>query len=418
MKENYDVIIIGGGAAGLFAAGRIDGKKVAVLDHMQRVGKKILSTGNGRCNLSNENISKEDYFGSEPEFIDSVLSGFTPDDACRYFESIGVPVTVKEGRIYPRSLQASAVLDALRFYAAENGARIITSFKINSIVKSQDLFEIKGHIDSEKGTENYVFYAKSVILATGGLAAPKTGSDGLGYNIAVSFGHRLKDTMPHLAPLRSPNKFLPALSGVRIESLITLMIDDKPVMDNYGELQFIKDGISGIVTFELCAHAGYALSDGRSVKVLIDLLPGVSKESIKADLNNRRNVFSNRTAENMLCGILNKKIISVLCKLCDISPGGSADDFTKYTVNKFADYLKGLPVLIKSAYGYDTAQVTAGGIDTSDIDSHTMESKLCPGLYFAGEILDVTGRCGGYNLHWAWGSAALAAKNISESGCA
>ena len=420
MRRDYDVVIIGGGAAGL-AAGCFIGLsgrrlKVAILEHSSRVGSKLLSTGNGRCNLSNESVTAGDYSGwsagSKEEFAKAPLSAFTPGDARDFFAGLGVPLTSKEGRLYPRALQASGVLDALRFCCVENNVEIITLANINNMAKREGAFEIKGDIGDEAASERLFVRAGRVILATGGLAAPRTGSDGSGYALAKGFGHSVTDTMPHLAPLKSNERFLTALSGVRTEAVLSLYAGDRHIADNSGELQFTKQGISGIVSFELCAQAGYALKDNQKVTVYADLLPKEAADDLISDIRHRKDIFGSRSCADMLLGIANKKIVTTLCKLSGVSAGKNAAEFTDEAIISFTRLIKALPIRISGISGYDDAQVTAGGIDTRDIDPHTMGSRLCPGLYFAGEIVDVTGRCGGYNLHWCWASAFSAVKSL------
>lgn len=379
-----DIAIIGGGASGIAAAifAARSGKKVAVLEKNQRVGKKILSTGNGRCNFTNANASVAHY---NSDFVEYALGRFSQKDAVRFFDELGLLAKEEaEGRIYPLVGQATAILDVLRLEMDRLGVRTICDFDVATIKKDKENFIIK----SKTGDE---ISAQKVIVATGGMAAPKTGSDGSGYRLLTALGHTRTTLVPSLVQIKTKR----GIQGVRANGKITLE-DGKSAI---GEIQFASTGISGIPAFGLAKY----VKEGEIISV--DLLPEYNYDEVLALLKKR----PVQTMETYLIGIINKTLAQVLLKECGITPlSKSSKDLTDKEIKKIAGKIKKWDFVAGSPMPWENAQVTAGGITLSEVNEKTMESKLVPGLYITGELLDIDGACGGFNLQWAWASGYVA----------
>lgn len=399
----YDTIIIGGGASGLCTAilSKTENNSILIIDHADRVGKKILSTGNGKCNLTNR-FCKVDLFDSNPEgiypyypeqnrsFAESVIGQFDSDQTISFFESLGMLLEDKNGYIYPRSEQASSVLDMLRFRCEDLGIDMVTNYQPMKITRKKGLF----HVDDEYSCHN-------LVLATGGMSVPKTGSDGSGYEYAKAFGHSIVEPIPCLCALRCSDPFFKELAGVRNDSKVTLLDEEKnPLMEVTGNLQFNDYGVSGIPVFQISSLAGRLLKEGKQLFLRIDLLPEFSMQELGEFLDQKK--------DHMLLGILNKKLAMVVEKEArnkkdhdDVTPG-----------NLRAMIIKKFKVHPVSLNPFTESQVTAGGVSVDEISPDTCASKLVVNLYFAGEIIDINGICGGYNLQWAWATAHAVAKAI------
>jgi len=386
VKSN--VSVIGGGASGILAgifAAR-NGACVTILEKNPRVGKKILATGNGRCNFTNVNLTYEDY---NSDFVRYALEEFSPYDAINFFKETGLLSRVEaEGRVYPLSGQATALLDVLRLELSRLSVKVITDFDVERIEKQGDTFKIYSN--------NQCVKADKVIVATGGMASPKSGSDGKGYQLLKSFGHHTTKLVQSLVQLKTEK----SVGGVRAYGKITIPNG----MSDTGEIQFNNYGLSGIPVFGLAKYVK------KGDAVLLDLLPDYTEEQVKTILKNR----PMQTMETYLIGILNKALGQLLLKECGISPlSRMSNTLSDSDITKIVKKIKAWEFCVTGAMPWDNAQVTAGGIELSEIDEKTMESKLCKGLYVTGELLDIDGPCGGYNLHWAWASGRLAG---SEAG--
>ncbi len=382
MKNN--IAIIGGGASGLIAAiaAARNGAYVTIFEKNQRVGKKILSTGNGRCNFTNINASIENY---NSEFTAFALKSFSPKDTISFFEEIGLLARVEdEGRVYPFSGQASAVLDVLRLEVERLQIAVRTEFDVAQIIKKNDGF----FVASKMGERHF---ADKVIVATGGMAAPKSGSDGAGYMLLKSLGHSVTELFPSLVQIKTAK----SIQGVRAYGRVTMQNGKT----SKGEIQFNSYGISGIPVFGLSKYA----KKGESV--YIDLLPDYTQSEV-LELLKKRPV---QTMETYMTGILNKSLGQMLLKECGISPlSKMSSELTAKEVEKIADTLKKWRFEITGVMPWDNAQVTSGGIRLSEINPETMESRLVKNLYVTGELMDIDGDCGGFNLQWAWSSGFVA----------
>ncbi|WP_312443538.1 NAD(P)/FAD-dependent oxidoreductase [Lacrimispora sp.] len=397
MKQQ--VIIVGAGASGLAAAIQAarQGASVTVLEHTARPGKKLLSTGNGKCNLTNLMTPDDAYRGGQPEFIKKVLERIPVGQTLEFFRNLGLVLTDWNGYVYPNTGQAASVLEALLFELDHLGVSIVTDCQVEEIRKDLSLMTSKGKKKAD-----------AVILAAGSMAAPKTGSDGSGYQLASALGHRIIKPLPALVQLRCREKWYKQAAGVRTEAAVTLKIDGKAAAADRGELQFTDYGISGIPVFQVSRFAAREMDAGRNVTAELDLFPSMDFESTRQLLLERARHFGYRPAEEFLNGVLNHKLARILLKEAGIPNEGFVKDITASQIKKLASSLKGLKTEIIAANSFDQAQVCSGGIDTREVDPNTMESKLINGLYLAGEILDVDGICGGYNLQWAWSCGILA----------
>lgn len=403
----HDLIIIGGGASGIFAAiiAKDFGIDVAIVESNNRIGKKILTTGNGRCNISNTNIEYNKFHSNNLGFPNYILSKFTSKDTEEFFKSLGLNlVDLDSGKLYPLSLQASSVLDIFLMALADRNIPVYLSTNVNTIKQNSDGFEIKAFPDS-------TFTSKTVILATGGNSAPNTGSDGSGYTLAQNLGHSIVKPLPALVQLKLDYNKLKAISGVKFNGKATIIIENKEIQTDFGEILFTDYGISGPPILQLSRIASSALWSKKNVHIKIDLMNNLTYDELKDMLENHWGILSYRSLYNSLIGIINKKLIPIILKEANVDNiHKPCWEITWKEKNSILKLLKEWTFKVTDTNGFKNSQVTAGGIDTSEVDSHTLHSKIIPGLYFTGEILDVDGDCGGFNLQWAWSSAAIAAK--------
>lgn len=394
--------------AGISAARK--GAKVLILEHMDSAGKKILATGNGKCNFTNEKQGIAYYRGKNPAFVLPVFEQFGLTETLELFEELGiVPRSKRDGCYYPASGQASSVREVLLLECRRLKVRIAYNVGIRSIKKESDCFIF----DTKQGE----FQSVSCILATGGKAAKKTGSDGSGIPYIVGFGHKLTDIVPALVALQGKQSFLKEIAGIRAENRVEIYIENKKIAEETGELQLTEYGVSGIPVFQLSRYAAYGLLEGKSVYVLLDFLPWQTKEETHSMLEVRFGKNGKgKTAKEALVGLFPDKLIGTLLTEAGIQPETKAENCTREELEKLVSVIRHLRVDITGTKGFDAAQVTAGGVDTEEIDGNTMESKLVSGLYFAGEVVDIDGMCGGYNLQWAWSSGWVAGCHAGE-GC-
>lgn len=406
----HDLIIIGGGAAGLIAAitAKDMGMDVAILEGTDRIGKKILTTGNGRCNITNINTSPSMYHSNSHSFYEPTLKAFGYIDTESFFNRLGLPlVSLEEGKLFPMSLQASSVLDIFRLALEEKSIPTYLNTKVKEIVSSKKGFTIYTSSDQ-------IFESKKIILSTGGVSAPKTGSDGSGYSIAKQLGHKIITPLPALVQLKLSYKNLKALSGIKFQGTAEVLADGSLLRKEVGEILFTDYGISGPPILQLSRTAAYALKTKNRVTIKIDLMNLFSKEALIDFFENHWATFSYRSVHDSLIGILNKKLIPILLKEAGlVSIHKPCSDLEWEEKRDILKLLKEWEFEIIATNPFSDAQVTAGGVDTYDINPETLESKLLPNLFFAGEIIDVDGDCGGFNLQWAWSSGYVAAKNAA-----
>lgn len=396
--------IVGGGSSGMMAAviAARQGAKVTLFEHGSRIGKKILSTGNGKCNFTNLNLSKDDYNGNHPSFVASALSKFDQQAAISFFEKSGMLSTNQRGGYYyPYSAQASTVLNLFRMMLAKEKVQILTETIIERIEKkSTNRFLI-----ITKEQKKYEFDA--VILACGGAAAPVTGSDGSGYSFAKQFGHTIMKPLPALTFLTSKDKILPSLQGVRCAATLSLYADDQLLQTEEGELQLNKTNLSGIPVFQLSHNGILALNDKKKVKICVDFLSSLSLVETKDTIDFLLKEYEEQNLEDALGGLLHKKVLAGVLNRAGVSGNTKACLVSTKKRNEIAKLMHEFCFEINGFGDFANAQVTMGGVNVKELDENMMSKKV-EGLYIIGEMQDVDGRCGGYNLQWAWTTGYIA----------
>ena len=421
MEMRYAVAVVGGGASGMVAAIAAARQKpnggVIVLERGARVGKKLLSTGNGRCNLTNREATAADY-GPASGFVRSILERLSPDYiAEKFFVPIGlVCMTESEGRVYPYSEQASAVLDVLRMELQREGVVEQCSFEVTEIRREKGGFCLK----SAEGEVR----ARRVILACGGAASPSCGGTAAGYALLRQVGHNVRKAYPLLVPVTTDWPRMKALKGVRCKAQVRLLTDGKTLAQEQGEVQFTENALSGICVFQLSRLVSRMAASGKlrkgSTQLAVDLFPGLSWEQLKKILAERKNRFWNLPAEQLLTGVLNKKIAyEILREAIPELSSRSGAEVTAEEWNRIVKMCKDWRFPVTGTADMKQAQVTGGGADCTEFDPESLESKKMRGLYACGEVLDVDGPCGGFNLQWAWSSglAAGIAAGKAERSC-
>lgn len=400
----YDVIIIGAGASGLMAAAAAasKGARVALLEHKDDIGKKILATGNGRCNFTNTDMSVNKFHGSKA-LIKNGLSQFNYSDTIRFFKELGIPAYDNAGYIYPNSRQAASVVAAFRMELMRLHVDVKTGINITDIKPADDR---TGYcIQTDKGS----FKSKGLIIACGLTASPKLGSDGSLFRQIEALGHHIQKPLPALCGFSCDGLNFKKITGVRCDATVASVIDGQMTEQNTGELQLADYGISGIPVFQISSLMSRALNKGQKVEVIIDFLPAFSDDELNGYIKDRSiTTTDNRSLNEMLNGLLNNKLLLELIHKSGVSPDKKGRLLTDDDCKSLTRSIKHTAVSVKKPRGLEFAQVCAGGIYTKEIDVRTLESKIHPGLYFCGELLDVDGICGGYNLQWAWTSGYIA----------
>lgn len=400
----YDVIIIGAGASGLMAAAAAasKGARVALLEHKDDIGKKILATGNGRCNFTNTDMSVNKFHGSKA-LIKNGLAQFNYADTIRFFKELGIPAYDNAGYIYPNSRQAASVVAAFRMELMRLHVDVKTGINITDIKPADDR---TGYcIQTDKGS----FKSKRLIIACGLTASPKLGSDGSLFRQIEALGHHIQKPLPALCGFSCDGLNFKKITGVRCDATVASVIDGQMTEQNTGELQLADYGISGIPVFQISSLMSRALDKGQMVEVIIDFLPAFSDDELNGYIKDRSiTTTDNRSLNEMLNGLLNNKLLLELIHKSGVSPDKKGRLLTDDDCKSLTRSIKHTAVSVKKPRGAEFAQVCAGGIYTKEIDVRTLESKIHPGLYFCGELLDVDGICGGYNLQWAWTSGYIA----------
>lgn len=402
--------VIGGGAAGMAAAiaAGSRGADVTILEKNPRIGRKLLVTGNGRCNFTNVNTGVVNYHGRNPKFVHAALGRFDVNKTIDFFERLGVVHKVEaEGKVFPFSNQASSVLDVLRYELEEVGVELLCGVAVKDIKKGGGEFTLT----LEDGSE---FKAARVILATGGKAAPQLGASGSGYTLAQKMGHRIVEPFPALVQLKLASDFLKRVQGVKFEGDAEIIAGGRSAQKASGEILFTEYGISGPPIFCLSRKAGEYLQRKESVQLKLALINTFSPDELERRLIERFRQCPRKDLAFSFVGFINKKLTPVLLKEAGIEdvkkPAGQVSVEER---KKILRLLQDWRFEITGTTSWLNAQVTAGGVDVKDIDNRTMESKIVPKLYFAGEIVDIDGDCGGYNLQWAWSSGFVAGESAA-----
>ncbi|MDD6645532.1 MAG: aminoacetone oxidase family FAD-binding enzyme [Oscillospiraceae bacterium] len=395
----YDVIVIGGGASGLVAA--IEAGKqfdnVALLEKENRTGKKILATGNGKCNLTNKNASVKDYSGSLCYGAKRLFGEYSPRYIVEYFENMGLVTYADElGRVYPKCNQSSAVLDTLRNNLRLNDIDEFTDKKVTDIAFGGNFRVV---------TNDGEFFSKRIIIACGGKSSPNLGSDGSMFQVIEKLGHSFSEIAPALCPINVKSDIIKSLKGVRSKGMVSVLNKGKVVKSDLGEIQFTENSISGICAFNL--------SGLNYDTVRVSLLPDMSNNEIINMLKNRREILKDLTVDNFLLSIFNNKLSAVLLKKSNInSINRRCADISNKEIEDLAHNINNLDFKATGKNDFGRSQVTKGGIPANEINIETMESLYIPNLYFCGEVLDIDGICGGYNLQFAFASGIKAGQTL------
>lgn len=401
------IAVIGGGAAGMMAAvtAASAGAHVVLLEHNDRIGKKILSTGNGRCNFTNIHQEPICYHSENPLFPWRVVERFNAQKIIAFFLKMGVYSKNRNGYIYPNSDQAKAVSDVFQAEIGRLGIDVRTKTKCLEVRPGKKGFSIL----TDAGTVR----ADRVILCAGSKAAPASGSDGSGYGIAKKLGHTIVPVLPALVQLRCDGRFFKSIAGVRANGAVSIWSDDECIARDTGEIQLTDYGISGIPVFQVSRYASCLLYEKKEVYACLDFMPDLTAEQMCAFLNSRAQTRPEKELKMFFTGLFHQKLSDLWVKLSGISAEKRAGDLSADEISRLTGLIKEFRVRVTAANSYEKAQVCRGGVDTSEIDADTMESLYVPGLYFAGEILDVDAMCGGYNLTFAWASGHAAGEAAS-----
>ncbi len=399
------IAIIGGGASGLMCAcvagKRHRDKKIAVIERDNRVGKKILVSGNSRCNLTNLNANSRNYCTSFDKGIDFLLKNYPPSKVINYFESIGLIVKAdEEKRVYPLSRQSSAVLSVLRNELKRNGTIEICDTKVKAIEKTQDGYRL---LCNDK-----TIYAKKVVIATGGNNNYAQKVVGNTFEVAQSIGHTTTKLTPSLSPVKIKNKNIKSLKGIRAQGKVTAIIDNKTTKSEYGEIQFGADTLSGICVFNLSRM----INKANNSKIIVELLPDYSFSEIKDLIIKRIKLIKNDNVQELFTGMFHKNIGIALLKDSNIDTNTSADKLSKQDINALAQTIHKWTFECIKSDDFTTAQVTNGGIKGSEIDPVTLESRKAKNIYLCGEAIDVDGDCGGFNLQFAFSSGMCVGEQL------
>lgn len=394
MSNKLNIAVIGGGASGLFAAisAKNENTDVTIYEKEKRVGRKILATGNGRCNMTNTTASYNDYHSLDIKFIYPTIERFWVDQTLDFFENIGILWKEEDdGKVYPYSDTASAVLDVLRQKLEKSGVITECEFGVKKIKKQNNQFIIEDKNGKRKRADR-------VIIATGGMAGAQLGSDGSGYKILEGFGHKITKLYPSLVQIRTETDTVKKLKGIKVNAKVS--VGDK---EKTGEVLFTDYGISGPPVFWLSSYI-----EGEK-EIALDIMPEYSYTDISDMITKRVNTLGDIPLEDFFVGMLNKRVSQALLKHIGVEPlSRLASSLSRKEIQAISSIIKNFKLQIKGTSTWNNAQVTKGGADVSQFNADTMESKLVKGLYCCGEVLDVDGDCGGYNLQWAWSSGYIA----------
>ena len=390
------VVIIGGGASGMMAAIQAarTGAAVTLLEHNEKPGKKILATGNGRCNLTNLVQEPSRYRSSQPDFPWKIITQYPLEDTLAFFSELGIYTKDRNGWVYPYSDQAAGVAQVLELEARHQKVKIKTTEEVTDIFREDGQYLVK--------TATWQYPCDSVIISCGSSASNVEGSSTTGYELAEKLGHTVVKPLPSLCGIRGKDNYYAKWAGSRMDGRITLEIDGETVGEEQGEILFTEYGISGIGVFQLSRYAVRGTDEGKIATYHLDLMPQLTKEELVKLLLDRQQAGSYKNPQELLIGLLPRKMIDVLVK-------------KTYEPEKIAERLKDWQVPVKGAYALQQAQICSGGVDPREL-TEQLESRLHPGIYFTGEVIDVDGPCGGYNLQWAWSSGAVAGRAAAEEG--
>ena len=396
-----EIAIIGGGASGMaaaIAAARNPKNHITLIERQSRVGRKLLATGNGRCNLTNTGASRSRYHGEAADFVEGALAAWPPAAVLDFFASLGLrTVTEYGGRVYPMSDHAGSVLDVLRLALEQENITVLTGCAVESARKCGSRFSLRwadGALEADR-----------LIIACGGCAGAKLGGVMDGYTLLKSFGHSRTALYPALTPVRTVPDYPRALKGIKADAKLRLTKGKTTLAAAQGDVLFTDTGLSGTAVFDISRIAAKN-ADGSIAH--LDFFGGMGADEILAMLRARRQAWPNLPANQILMGTVQSRLGQMLCKASGISGGETVCSISDAALHTLAKVCKDFALPVTGVSGFESAQVTAGGIKTAEFDPETMQSRLVPGLYACGEVLDIDGDCGGYNLQWAWASGLLA----------
>ncbi|MFI3331656.1 MAG: NAD(P)/FAD-dependent oxidoreductase [Rikenellaceae bacterium] len=411
----YDVVVIGAGASGLMAAGTAarEGKKVLLIEKMEKAGRKIRISGKGRCNITNMRPSEEflSKVRANREFFAPSFEGFDNEDCFKFFESLGLELEVERGeRVFPSSGKAWDVANALVDWCEEAGVEMWFNSRVEKIKVLSDFISGVSYITKRGFPRNVE--CKNVIIATGGVSYPGTGSTGDGYNFAYELGHNIEEIRPALVPLESTFPGVLAMQGLMLKNVkVKLLIDGEIASEEFGEMEFTTKGLGGSVILRISRKAVDALIDERRVKIAIDLKPALSEEILRERIARELSMLEpSEGMEQLMRKLMPKQLVSPLAKAIEAPFKATVEWFSEENCEKLIAVLKEFVIPVSDYRPFEEAVVTAGGVDVNDVDANTLQSKLIKGLYFAGEVLDLDADTGGYNLQIAFSTGVLAGK--------
>lgn len=413
--NEYQVIVVGGGAAGMMAAGQaaVGGAKVLLLEKKERLGRKIAISGKGRCNITNEeNVS--DFISHYPgngRFLHSILRGFDNVALREFLAFYGVETKVERGgRVFPVSDDAEMVVEALAAFLADKKVEVRSGITVEEVMVED------GHVTGVRGSGKKIYKSPVVIVCTGGSSYPGTGSNGDGYRFARRLGHRVITPRPALVPLKTSEEWVKELQGLSLRNVeASLWIGGKKQAAEFGEMLFTHFGVSGPIVLTLSRQAGEGLSGGKEVELRVNLKPALSIEQLDARVQRDFRKFSNKQFKNVLDDLLPQSLIPVMIRLSGIKPDRVVHQINREERKRLLGLLQALPLTIQDTLPIEAAIVTAGGVDVKEVNPKTMASKLIKGLYWAGEVVDVDGITGGYNLQAAFAMGYRAGRAARDS---
>lgn len=404
VNKQYDLLVIGAGASGMMAAitAAREHKKVCIIEKADKAGKKLFATGNGKCNFTNEYMNTECFYGDRA-FVEYVLQQFTVEDCLNFFHSIGIYPKNKNGYYYPNSEQASSVVKAL----VQELERL--HVKLSFEIHVKDILSENGNI--QVITDKGIYSGKKLVIATGLLASPKLGSDGSIFDVVKTMGHRFSPILPTLCGFYCKGIPFKKVAGVRAHGTVAAIINGKKQAEDTGEIQFTEYGLSGIPVFQISHVLSKGLYEKQNVEIQVNLLPNFDKNQLMNELKYRKSLFAQHPLENLLNGLIQQKLIDFILDKLHLDREIFVSSITEKDIEKIADTLQKITVSVSKYRDFEFAQVCMGGIPVSDVSKESLESKYVRNIHFTGEILDVDGICGGYNLHFAWATGYIAGKS-------
>jgi predicted Rossmann fold flavoprotein len=404
----YDVIIVGAGAAGLMTAIQAaqSGSQVLLLEGQKKVGAKILMSGGTRCNVTNKSVSEKDFNSENIIYVRNILRSFDNTDTISFFKDLGVDLVLEPtGKYFPTTNSGKTVLEALlRRISSHKNITLLCEHRAKAITVDKEEFVLKG--------DHFQYKCRSIVLTTGGLSYPTTGSDGTGYRLAQSFGHSMIETAPALTPLTTQDEDSKSLSGITLDVQLALLVDGKKIFTNQDSFLFTHFGFSGPAALDISRH--FLKAKGQK-QIFANFIPDYNESSLQTYLGKIQQDSPRKVLRNVLIELMPQRLADIILKKAGIEASLAMNQLDKLSRQRLIGRCVHYPLDVTGVLGYSKAEVTAGGIDFSEINPKTLESKLVPGLFFAGEILDVDGRIGGFNFQWAWASGHTVAQAIIKN---